>query len=195
MGSSKKEKKQGTGREERKTGRWQRKLRTCLAVLFAVGILTAEPYGMTMVVSAKQPESVTETEELTKEQADRIVGFIIEKISSGGLSDEEAVREAIAEGEEKFQVTLTEEDKENIVRIVNTVNSWDFDAEELAEKAKDLYDEYGADLLQNPEQALKKAAEEGVKGFFKGVGNFCADLGKGVVNFFKEGVDKLFSFF
>lgn len=172
-----------------------------LAIVLGLGLfaVTAELHDKTLVVCAEQPETFGETsavtEALTKEQTDRIVGFMIEKIASGALTDEEAVREAIAEGEEKFQVTLTEEDKENIIKLVNTVTSWDFDAEELAEKAKDLYDKYGTDLLQDPEQALKEAAEDGVKGFFKGVGDFCVNVGKEVASFFKKGAEKLFHLF
>lgn len=201
MRSGKREEKQGISGKEQKIGGRIAKLSVCLAVVFAVGIMTVKEgtCSMTPVVYAQQSETSqeipSETETLTKEQADQIVGFIIEKISSGSLTDEAAAREAIAEGEEKFQVTLTEEDKENIIKIVNTVNSWDFDAEELAAKAKDLYDKYGTDLLQNPEQAMKEAAEDSVKGFFKGVGELCVNVGKGIANFFKEGAEKLFHLF
>lgn len=152
--------------------------------------------GAPVTVQAQQQTSAqTDTleEALTKEQADRIICFIIEKISSGALDSEEAVRGAISEGEEKFQITLTEEEKSNIVHIVNTVNSWEFDADELAKKAKDLYEEYGTELLENPEQVVKSAAKDGVKGFFEGVGDFFVNVGKEVAGFFKEGVEKLFS--
>ena len=35
--------------------------------------------------------------------------------------------------------SFTCEEKENIITVVNTVNSWEFDTDELAEKAEELY--------------------------------------------------------
>ena len=154
--------------------------------------------GTPVTVQAEQTsarETVMEEETLTKEQADRIIGFIIEKISSGALDSEEAVQEAIAEGEEKFQITLTEKEKENIITVVNTVNSWEFDTDELAEKAKELYEKYGTGLLENPEQAVREAAKDEAKGFMKSVGDFFVNAGKEVATFFKDGAEKLLSFF
>lgn len=176
------------------------KKRSNFAAAFLSAALLAA--GMPVTVQAEQTsiqETAMEEETLTKEQADRIVGFIIEKISSGALDSEEAVQEAIAEGEEKFQITLTEKEKDNIITVVNTVNSWEFDTDELAEKAGELYEKYGTGLLENPEQAVREAAKEAAKdeakGFMRSVGDFFVNAGKEVAAFFKEGADKLFSLF
>lgn len=166
-------------------------------LLAATGMMVFLAAGTPSGVRAEQPEQeiTVQGETLTKEQADQILSYIIEQISSGALSSEEAVRAAIAEGEEKFQVTLTEADKENIVEIVNTINSWNFDTEELAEKAKELYDEYGVELLEQPEEALKDAAKAEVDGFFQGIGNFFVGVGNSIADFFKNGFEKLSSLF
>lgn len=134
-------------------------------------------------------------ETLTKEQADEIVNYIIEKIASGALDSEEAVRAAIAEAEEELQITLTEEDKEGILKVVNTINSWELDAEGLAEKAKEVYEKYGTDLFENPEQIMKEVAKDSADGFWKGIGTFFVDLGKDIKGFFQNGVQKIFDFF
>lgn len=166
-------------------------------LLAATGMMVFLSAGTPSGVRAEQPEQeiTVQGESLTKEQADQILSYIIGQISSGALSSEEAVRAAIAEGEEKFQVTLTEADKENIVEIVKTINSWNFDTEELAEKAKELYDEYGVELLEQPEEALKDVAKAEVDGFFQGIGNFFVGVGNSVADFFKNGFEKLSSLF
>lgn len=148
-----------------------------------------------------QAEQITvrQEEDLTKEQADQIVNYIIEQIATGALSSEEAVKAAIAEGEEKFQITLTEEEKNNIIEVVNTINSWELDTDGLAQKAEELYEKYGAGLLENPEQAIAEAAKdavkEGSKGFLEGVGDFFAGIGKGVKSFFQGAAESFFELF
>ena len=143
--------------------------------------------------------NVQAEEALTKEQADKIVNYILEKIAAGALDSEDAVRKAIAEGEEKFQITLSEDEKNSIVKVVKTVNSWELDTDELAEKAKGLYEKYGADLLKKPEQALAEAAKDVVKdsaeGFFDGVGKFFAGIGTEVKSFFQNAAQSFLGLF
>ena len=106
--------------------------------------------------------TVQSEETLTKEQADQIVNYIIEQVAAGALTSEEAVKQAIAEGEEKFQITLTEGEKDSIIKLVNTVNSWDLDTEGIVKKAEELYKDYGTDLFEKTEQALAEAAKDAV---------------------------------
>ncbi len=171
------------------------------AILFATFILTTPCPAVQAEQISVQAETINvpSEETLTKEQADRIVNYIIEQIASGALDSEEAVKAAIAEGEEKFQITLSEGEKKSIIKVVNTINSWEPDTEGLAEKAKELYEEYGAALLENPEQAIaeaaKDAAKEGAVGFFEGVGNFFVSMGAGVKNFFQDATKSFFGLF
>ena len=132
---------------------------------------------------------------MTKEQADQIVNYIIEQVAAGALTSEEAVKQAIAEGEEKFQITLTEGEKDSIIKLVNTVNSWDLDAEGIVKKAEELYKEYGTDLFEKPEQALAEAAKKGAEGFFEGVGKFFVNVGTEVKSFFQSAAESFFGLF
>ena len=143
--------------------------------------------------------TVQSEETLTKEQADQIVNYIIEQVAAGALTSEEAVKQAIAEGEEKFQITLTEGEKDSIIKLVNTVNSWDLDTEGIVKKAEELYKDYGTDLLEKTEQALaeaaKDAAKKGAEGFFEGVGKFFVNVGTEVKSFFQSAAESFFGLF
>ena len=134
-------------------------------------------------------------EALTKEQADEIFNFIIQKIAEGGLDSEEAVQEAIAEGEEEFQVFLTEGEKDKIVQIVDQVNAWGLDAEELAKKAKELYDEYGMELLEHPEKAAAEVVKSSIGSSLKGIGDFFAGIGRGIRDFFCDSIKSFWDSF
>lgn len=164
-------------------------------VFLLVTVLLMMPCQM---VQAEQI-MVQSEEALTKEQADQIVNYIIEQVAAGALTSEEAVKKAITDGEEKFQINLTEEEKDSIIKLVNTINSWELDTEGLAEKAKELYEEYGTELLEKPEQTLaeaaKDAAQEGANGFFEGVGNFFVNIGMEVKSFFRNAAESFLELF
>lgn len=132
---------------------------------------------------------------LTKEQADEIFEFIIQKIADGGLDDEEAVRAAIEEGEEQFQISLTDEEKEKIVQVVEQVNAWGLDTEELAKKAQSLYEEYGTELLEDPKKAAAGAVKNSISSSIKGIGDFFAGIGRGIKNFFQNSIKSFFDNF
>lgn len=153
-------------------------------------------------VYAAQEQTVESVQEeglmdgaLTKEQADEIFGFIIQKIGDGSLDSEEAIREAITEGEGLFGVSLTEEEKEKIVQIVDQIHTWGLDTEGLAEKAKSLYEEYGLELLEDPKKAAAEAVKSSLSTSLKGIGSFFAGIGKGIKNFFQNSVQSFFNSF
>ncbi len=134
-------------------------------------------------------------EAMSKDQADEIFRFIIQKISEGGLDSEEAIREAIAEGEETFQIFLADEEKDRIVQIVDQVNTWGLDAQGLAEKAEELYDEYGMELLEHPEKAAAEVVKSSIGSSLKGIGDFFVGIGKGIKDFFCNSVKSFFDGF
>ncbi|MDE6607861.1 MAG: DUF1002 domain-containing protein [Lachnospiraceae bacterium] len=134
-------------------------------------------------------------EALTKEQADEIFHFIVQKIAECGLDSEEAVRNAITEGEEEFQVFLSEEEKKKIVQMVDQVNTWGLDAQGLAKKAEELYDEYGMELLEHPEKAAAEVVKSSISSSLKGIGDFFAGIGRGIKGFLQDSIKSFFDIF
>ena len=168
------------------------KIRKRALAFIVSGILFTAFFQTAYATQETATESVEEggliDEALTKEQADEIFHFIIQKIAEGGLDSAEAIREAIAEGEEEFQVFLTEEEKDKIVQIVDQVNAWGLDAEGLAKKAGELYDEYGMELLEHPEKAAVEVVKSSIGASLKGVGDFFAGIGRGIRDFFHDSI-------
>lgn len=162
-------------------------------MLFITFFQTAYAAQESVKESAAEDSLIDEA--LTKEQADEIFNFIIQKIAEGGLDSEDAVREVITEGEEEFQVLLTEEEKDKIVQIVDQVNAWGLDAEDLAKKAGELYDEYGMELLEHPEKAAAEAVKSSIGASLKGIGDFFAGIGRGIRDFFHDSIKSFFDSF
>lgn len=105
------------------------------------------------------------------ELVEELVAFIKAKLAAGELETEEDIEEAILEGEEKFDVTLTEEEKEKILQVMQKIKELGLDPEKLLEQAQDLYKQFGDELFENAEEAVKQSVKNSVTGFFEDMGN------------------------
>ena len=80
------------------------------------------------------------SEELSKEEnkglVEDIFGFIREKLDAGELETKEDISNAIKEGEERFDVSLTEEDEEKVMCFVQKIREMGLDTENLLEQAQ-----------------------------------------------------------
>lgn len=111
------------------------------------------------------------------EEIEELIAFIKAKLASGELATDQDIAEAIKEGEEKFQVTLTDEEKEKILQVMNKIKELGLDPEKLLDQAKDLYEQFGDELIDNAQEAIKQSFKESISGFF-------TDMGDTVKNFF-----------
>lgn len=123
------------------------------------------------------------SEELAKEEnaqlVEEVIGFIREKLEAGELETDEDISNAIKEGEEKFDVSLTEEEKEEILQVMQKVKDLGLDPEKLLGHIESIYDEVGSELVEEAEEAVKQSFVESVTGFFH-------DMGTRVKGFFTD---------
>lgn len=111
----------------------------------------------------------------TDKGEETIVGWMIERMADGeiDLSDEESIRQAIAEGEGEFDITLKEETKDRVVGFMRTLDTVETGADDFAERAKRLYEKYGTEFVEQANDtingAFKDAAEDAVHSFFESI--------------------------
>lgn len=104
-----------------------------------------------------------------------IVGWMIERIAAGEveLSDEDSIRQALDEGEKEFGITLTEENRDRVVAFMKTLDSVEESADDFIDRAKQMYQKYSAEFVEQAndtiKSALKNAAKEAARGFFEGL--------------------------
>lgn len=94
-----------------------------------------------------------------------IVGWMIDRIAAGEieLSDENSIRQAISEGEEKFGLSLTEENKTRIVEFMQTLDTIESGAGDFIEQAKQKYRKYSTELVEEANDAINGAVESALK--------------------------------
>lgn len=132
-------------------------------------------------------------EEFTKnvklEDAKKIFNFISEKIEEGKWESEEGIKEAIAEGEKKFDVTLTKEQKEKILSAVAKIKKMGISPDCLLKEAEKIYEKYGQELKEELEEEKDKVIEETQNKIKeevnKSVSNYFSDMVNNVKSFFK----------
>lgn len=113
------------------------------------------------------------TGEIAMQDADsqdieELIAFVKAKVAAGGLDSDDQIRSAIEEGEDKFGVTLTEDEINQIIAIMQKINQLGLDPNVLVSQAEDLYSKFGKDFLKNldTDAIAKEVAKSAASGFF-----------------------------
>ena len=100
-----------------------------------------------------------------------IVGWMIDQIATGEveLSDEDSIRQAIGEGEEKFGISLSEENKVRVVGFMQKLDTIEAGADDFMEQAKQMYESYSTEFVEQANDtingAFKNALKDGTRSF------------------------------
>lgn len=123
--------------------------------------------------------------ETAEGEAESVLQWMTEKAADEELDigDEESIEQAIAEGEEKFGVTLTDDEKEKIITVLQKIDSIGLSAEEMLDQAKELYHKYGTELVLEANEAIDEAVEGAVESVKK---SFVTSIKEAVQGFFKN---------
>lgn len=118
------------------------------------------------------------TGEIAMQDADsqdieELIAFVKAKVAAGGLDSDDQIRSAIEEGEDKFGVTLTEDEINQIIAIMQKINQLGLDPDVLVAQAEDLYSKFGKDFLKNldTDAIAKEVAKSAASGFFAKIGD------------------------
>ena len=118
------------------------------------------------------------TGEIAMQDADsqdieELIAFVKAKVAAGGLDSDDQIRSAIEEGEDKFGVTLTEDEINQIIAIMQKINQLGLDTNVLVAQAEDLYSKFGKDFLKNldTDAIAKEVAKSAASGFFAKIGD------------------------
>lgn len=118
------------------------------------------------------------TGEIAMQDADsqdieELIAFVKAKVAAGGLDSDDQIRSAIEEGEDKFGVTLTEDEINQIIAIMQKINQLGLNPNVLVSQAEDLYSKFGKDFLKNldTDAIAKEVAKSAASGFFAKIGD------------------------
>lgn len=139
-----------------------------------------------LITTGELAESIQSLQgDVTSEEVEALIAWLKGKIANGELDtgDAESVRNAIAEGEQTFGITLTEEEKEQIISLLKKLDSLGLDADYLIDQAQQLYEKYGLGIVENANEAINEAVESAVETAAK---NFVQEVKESITGFFKD---------
>lgn len=120
---------------------------------------------------------------LDEETAKELFSFAQDKAADGSLDTEAGISETIAEGEEKFGVSIDEEDAKQVVKVMNQLEDLGFDSGKIVEDASKLYDKYGSDFVDHVDEVVKDAVTDAVATAAK---SFFASMWEAIKDFFRN---------
>ncbi|MGL5258967.1 MAG: DUF1002 domain-containing protein [Lachnospiraceae bacterium] len=109
-------------------------------------------------------------------EMEELVAFLKGKIASGEVETEEDILNLIEESEEKFNVTLTEDQKAQILSLMEKIKKLGLDPEVLLDQASDLYEKYGTEIFENVETAIKDSVKTSITKYFTNVVDYVSSF-------------------
>lgn len=139
-----------------------------------------------LITTGELAESIQSIQgDVTAEEVEALLAWLKGKVAAGELDtgDEGSVRNAIAEGEQQFGITLSEKEKQQIVALLKKLDAIGLDADYLMEQAQQLYQKYGLGIVENANEAINQAVESAVE---TAASNFIQQLKESVTGFFQN---------
>ncbi len=125
-----------------------------------------------MVVTGEITEQL---ENVSNEDIEAMIAWLKSMIATGKLdtSDEQSIRSTIAEGEKQFNVTLSKEEKDQIVTLLKKLDKLGLNGAYLVDQAQNLYQKYGSDVVSEAQTVIDEAVSDAVgqatKSFFSSI--------------------------
>lgn len=107
------------------------------------------------------------------EQVEGLVAYLKQKVAENGLNDPESIREVIEDASQQFDITLTEEQKQQLIDLLMKISELDLDVDQLLTQAQSIYDKI-------------KDMDIGSDGFWSGIADFFSGLWDSIVDFFSN---------
>lgn len=124
-----------------------------------------------LVITGELAEAI---EGLTNEEVEEFIAYIKSVIAENDLSDESEINEVIDEACEKYGVTLTDEERQQIVDLLLKITSLNIDLSGLVDYAASLYDSF------------KNGSTGSSGGVFSAIGEFFGNVFSAIGDFFKN---------
>ena len=127
-------------------------------------------------------------DEADKEKVQDLIDYVKAEVISQGLTDADDIEDIIAKAQDKFGITLTEDQIKSLIDVMKMISKLDIDPKKLLEQAGDLYNKYGDTVLSEAKKALDGIITDEVKTtFWAGLKNFFATLFKSIKDYLQSG--------
>lgn len=99
-----------------------------------------------------------------REQSEELMAYIKQEVLERGLRDEASIREIITDACDKFDITITDEQQEEITKLMGKIGKLDINVDSLIKQAGSIYES-----LSNLDLDTDSGALGGFLGFLRGI--------------------------
>lgn len=127
-----------------------------------------------LVITSQLGESLGD-----QEVAEHLIGVVKDVVVGEKITDPAEIEKEIDEAASKLNITVTEEEKQEIANLMSKIGGLDLDPDDLQEQVSGLYDklnDLGFDL---------NISEEEVDGFFASLGQWFSDVWESIKRLFQ----------
>lgn len=102
-------------------------------------------------------------------EVEEFMAYVKQKVLEGGLKDESSIRDCIDEALDKYDFTMTDDEKDQLTSVLLKISKLDINVDSLIDQAKSLYDQ-----IKNSDDAQGFIAKiiQGIRDFFKNLFNW-----------------------
>ncbi len=112
-----------------------------------------------LVVSGELAEEVGDSDKV-----EEFIAYLKERVASGELSSDEEIEEAIDEGSDTFELSLTDEQKETVLELMKKIDDLNLNVDSLKQQASDIYEKLNDMGLSTQAQGIWDKIVSFVKG-------------------------------
>lgn len=113
-------------------------------------------------------------EGVDQETVEQMVAYLKQKVAEGVLTDENSISDAIEEASRDFDISLTDEQKSELIELLLKIKDLNLDVDTLIDQAKSIYDKLS-------EMGFDSSVKEGISGK---ISVFFSELIASIKNFF-----------
>lgn len=113
-------------------------------------------------------------EGVDQETVEQMVAYLKQKVAEGALTDENSISDAIEEASRDFDISLTDEQKSELIELLLKIKDLNLDVDTLIDQAKSIYDKLS-------EMGFDSSVKEGIG---TKISTFFSELITSIKNFF-----------
>ena len=114
------------------------------------------------------------------EKVEELLDYIKAEVIANDLKDADDIKEVIENAQDKYNITLTEDQISKLTDLMKQIGGLDIDPKKLLEQAGDLYNKYGDTVLSEAKAALGDIITDEVKASFW---DFLKKLFQSIINY------------
>ncbi len=102
-------------------------------------------------------------------EVEEFIAYVKQKVLEGGLKDESSIRQCIEEALDKYDFSMTDDEKDELTAVLLKISKLDIDVDSLLDQAKSLYDQIKS---SDDAQGFIARIFQGIRDFFKNLFNW-----------------------